>query len=265
MCSLIGKEVGVVNSKPDIGRSVWFDLTAGDGVAVDELQWERNCSPGILAYHATNSTKPVDILLYEIKPATFRRLLDSLSANLPRLGYTTQGEGAWMLGSRVRLRAYCGSGSDADLLGVRRGDAVFAVNDPNSITDWAMRPKFAAEIGDRTLWFRSLSTMGCNTGGLKRLDIEQRRQWFDLLADQEAALPRYRDLLLTAIDGDDAQWAYLMSEPIKWKGTIEVTARSSFRRFNLEIAAAWYRRDVDSYSALKRHLFLTAPERKELA
>lgn len=262
MCSLIGKEVGVVGMKPDMQRSVWYDLTAGDGIVADDLPWERNCSPGILAHHARNLRKPVLIRLHEIKPATYDRLLTSLAENLPRLGYERIGQDLWRFGTGVRLEAINGSGAKADVDCVRHGDAVFALNDPNAITDWAMRPEFANEIDERTPWFRSLSTMGCNPGGLKRLDIAERRAWFDLLADQERAQPRYRDLLLMAIARDDAQWAYLMGEPTKWKGAIEYAARSAFRKFQLETQAAWWRRVPAEYREMKLRLFLTAAERK---
>jgi hypothetical protein len=263
MRQLIGKEVGVVGSKADIARSVWYDLTAGDAAPVDDQPWEQSCSPGILAHHATNSKKPVVVILYEIKPNTFSRLVANLAERLPTMGYARGDDGLWLFGEHVRFHAICASGSDADIRGVQRGDAVFAFNDPNAITEWAMRPTFAAEIQSRTWLFRSLTTMGCNPAGLKRLDYDEHRAgWFDLIQAQERAQPPHRDLLLAAIRRDDAQWAYLMSEPTKWKPAMEVTARSSFKRFGMDVDTAWWRTEPEAFEALKRQLFLTNAERK---
>lgn len=263
MRQLIGKEVGVVKMKPQILRSVWYDLTAGDGIAPDGQEWEQGCSPGILAHHAKNSTKPVVVVLYEIKPATFDWLIENLTDRLPIMGYSRCDEGMWKLGEQIRIHAICASGANADVRGVQSGDAVFAFNDPNAITEWAMRPTFAAEVSRRTWLFRSLTTMGCNPAGLKRLDYDEHRAgWFDLIRDQEAAQPNHRDLLLAAIQRDDAQWAYLMSEPTKWKPTMEVTARSSFKRYGLGIDTAWWRSEPEAFEELKRRLFLTNAERR---
>lgn len=263
MRQLIGKEVGVVNSKPEIRRSVWYDLTAGDGVAADGQLWEQGCSPGILAHHAVNSKKPVVVIAYEIKPATHDRLVENLAEKLPGLGYVRVDDGHWTFGDTVRFHAINASGAIATVDGVRSGDAVFAFNDPNAITEWAMRDTFAKEISARTWLFRSLTTMGCNPAGLKRLGYDEHRSgWFNLVRDQEQAQPAHRDLLLAAIQGDDAQWAYLMSEPIKWKPAMEITARSSFKRCNLAIDTAWWRSEPEAFEALKRRLFLTQAERR---
>jgi len=261
MCNLIGKEVGVAKSMRAVTGSGWYDLTAGDGVAADGLPWERNCSPGILAYHARNVGKPVDVSLYEIKTGTYDRLVASLVEHLPALDYSRVDDATWRWTDLVCIRAFHGSGSDADLSLIQRGTSVFALNDPNAITDFAMRPTFAVEVAERTPWFRSLSTLGCNPAGLKRLSADERRNWFRLLQQQERALPQHRDLLLAAIERDDAQWAYLMGEPMKWKSVMEAAARSSFQRFKLTITAAWWRTQQPAYDELKRQLFLTRGER----
>lgn len=266
MRNIVGKEVGAAGSMQAIERLVWADLTAGSGVPVDGLEWERNCSPGILAYHATRSRKPVDITLYEIKPATFDLLLASLHQHLPALGYTPVDEGVWRYRETVLLLALNQSGEHAGLGNIKRGDsdAVVVTNDPNAITDWAMRPSFAQEIANLTPWFRSISTMGCNVGGLKRLDLAERAHWFDLVSQQEAALPPYRDLLLAAIEHDAAQWAYLLCEPVKWKSVMEKVTRDSFKKFGYALDLAWYRSDPARFAQLKQRLFLTSKERGSL-
>lgn len=48
MRSFIGQEVGAVNMlarRGSIGGAAWFDQTAGDGVAPDDMSWKTGCSP----------------------------------------------------------------------------------------------------------------------------------------------------------------------------------------------------------------------------
>lgn len=259
MNDIVGREAGVANYNNVIQRLHWYDLTAGDGVVADDLVWRENCSPGILAHHARVSRKPVRITLHEIKPATYDRLLTTLAEELPRLGYAPDGD-CWRHGLHVELRTVRASGATVQLPALTRSDAVLVSNDPNAITDWAMRPGFPAEI--RTPWFRNVSTMGCNPAGLKRLPRADREGWFGLLADQEAALPPHRDLLLAAISRDDAQWAYLLCEPVKWRERVEKEVTAEFRRHGKEVDMAWFRTDREQYEATKRRLFLTEAERK---
>jgi hypothetical protein len=263
MNSIYGREIGVVSRSPNhrsIQRHVWKDLTAGDGVPDDGLEWRYNCSPGINAHHATKAGRPVDVELYEIQPNTFDRLIDSLAENLPLLGYRRCDETSWQFAEHVALRAICGSGADAPVANIRNTDAVLVSNDPNAITTWAMRPTFAQEISARAWCFRSISTMGCNPAGLKRSEPTVRAGWFDLIKQQEAASPPHRDLLLTAIEGDKAQWAYLLGEPAKWRQSVESTVKGAFRRYGYSMEMVWHRTDPAGFDALKARLFLTRSE-----
>lgn len=263
MNAIVGAEVGAGGALPAIQRMRWYDLTAGDGVVAEDLVWRQNCSPGILAHHARRAVKPLAVTLFEIKPATYDRLLASLEAEMPRLGYV--GSGAfWRHGenTHVEFRAVAGSGADVDVSHILRTDAVLVSNDPNAITDWAMRPGLAQEIDKRTPWFRSISTMGCNTAGLKRLERSEREGWFDLLSDQEIALPDHRDLLLAAIQRDDAQWAYLLCEPVKWRDRVDRTVVAEFQKHGKEVDRTWFGTQRAEYEQAKRRLFLTRSERK---
>lgn len=263
MASFVGQEVGVINRSPyhrDITRLVWIDLTAGDAAEVDGLEWHSACSPGILARHASASGKTVAIALHEIQPATYDRLLANLDVHLPTLGYKKVGENRWRT-EKVTLQAINKSGADADVSFVGQSDAVLAFNDPNAITEWAMRPTFAQEIKARRVWcYRALSTLGCNVAGIKRLDSDVRRGWFDLIGSEQGALPDYRDLLLAGIARDESQWAYLLNTPTKWRGTTEGFVRSAFGRVGREVISNWYRGDGVGFESAKRSLFLTKKE-----
>src|ERR1700755_1463424 len=109
MCSIAGKEIGASRNHDGIDRLLWLDLTAGDGIVEDELDWARNCSPGIAANHARNSTKPILVMLHEIAPATFDELEKSLVRHLPGLGYY-YANGAWRC-NKAQIRLVPGSGS----------------------------------------------------------------------------------------------------------------------------------------------------------
>jgi hypothetical protein len=266
MSGIAGQEVGVANTARQsvIERLVFFDLTAGDGAAEDGLQWEKQCSPGILAKHAANSGKPVLVLLHEIQPNTYDRLLDSLADewHLPLLGYSKDGEDCWRIGDTVVIKAFNYGGHRAAVDFLDRGDAVMVFNDPNAITEWAMRDTFAEEIDAQGVWCcRIFSTMGCNPSGLKRLHTDERLGWFALIDTQERACPGYRDLLLSAIERDASQWAYLLSTPQNWRESTEGFIEQEFRRVGRTAAMAWWRTDMPKFEATKMRLFLTDMER----
>lgn len=270
MNELIGSEVGATHAlirtgRSKVGRLVWYDLTAGDGIASDEANaWEAGCSPGILAHHAKKSGIPVEILLHEVADANYDRLLASLNEHLPRLGYQHGSDGAWRYRNTVTLTTHNISGHLARTDILRQDDAVFVFNDPNAITTWAMRNTFAEEVRKKTWMFRSLHTMGCNAAGLKRNSARERLSWFDLVDQQQAALPPYRDLLLAAIDNDEAQWAYLVITAEKWRDKTERLVQKAFAEHGRTVAMSWYRSSPESFQTTKLRLFLTRPELRRI-
>lgn len=266
MNELIGSEVGATHAlirtgRSHVGRLVWYDLTAGDGIASDDASsWEAGCSPGILAHHAKKSGIPVEVLLHEIADANYDRLLGNLDSNLPRLGYERVADDTWRFRNTVTLTTHNVSGHLARTDDVRGGDAVFVFNDPNAITTWAMRNTFADEVRKKTWMFHSLHTMGCNAAGLKRLGPEDRLSWFDLVDQQQDALPPYRDLLLAAIDNDKAQWAYLVAIAEKWRDKTERLVNKAFAKHGRTVAMSWCRFSPDAFQNTKLRLFLTHSE-----
>lgn len=265
MRDFIRQEHGAAGNITWIDRLIWIDLSAGDAAVPDDVDWRYNCSPGILASHAVLSVKPVRIFLYEIQPATYDRLLANLGQRLPGLGYERTADDTWRSGDHVVIRAFNLSGHRASVNAIHRRDAVVAFNDPNAITEWAMRDEFVKDVGDRTNMFRSLSTMGCNAAGLKRLDPDKRMDWFGLVEAQQASLPQSRDLCLAAIERDDAQWAYLLSTSVKWRGKTESVVRTAFKQMGRTAAISWYRQDPAQFQEAKLQLFLTKKERLRLS
>lgn len=259
MSSIIGKEIGAATFVRDIRRLWWVDLTAGDGVVPEGMEWEKNCSPGILACHARNSARPITVTLYEIQPATYDRLERNLTVEMPRLGYEYR-DGWWTRGN-ARVHVLNASGATAPVDEIGRSTAVMVTNDPNAITDWAMRPTFAEEIRQRAWCFRSVSTMGCNPAGLMRLSRDDRDRWFDLIAQQEATLPRHHDLLLARIERDASKWGYLLCEPVRWRRQMQRVAETAFARHGMTIETAWLKEDPEAFRAIESRLFLTNQER----
>lgn len=263
MWSIVGQEAGVI---PNLGvrHGIWYDLTAGDAAPVDGIAWERACSPGILAYHAAKCRIPIHVRLYEIKTGTFDRLIGNLSEHLPALGFAAYGTAWTHPGSGSTVTAHNLSGADADATDVHGATGVFVVNDPNAITEWAMRSTFPAEIAVRTRWSRCLSTMGCNPAGIKRLAIEERINWFSAVHEQQIALPGYRDLSLAALDRDEAQWAYLVATSDKWREKTDQAARKSAKSCNRSVSLAWWRQDEERFAELLMRLFLQKSELKQI-
>lgn len=262
--SIVGQEAGAI-AHLGAQSGTWYDLTAGDAALIPGEMWHRSCSPGILAYHASTCQIPVDIRLHEIQTATYDRLLNNLGTYLPALGYGATSPSTWAHpGNGSTVTAHNLSGADADVTDIDRDTAVFVVNDPNAITEWAMRPTFTAEIAALTGLSRSLSTMGCNPGGIKRGPITERINWFATVREQQQAMPDYRDLSLAALDRDEAQWAYLVATSEKWRTKTDQAARKSAKNCNRSVSIAWWRQNRDQFSDLLLRLFLQKSELKQI-
>jgi hypothetical protein len=262
--SIVGQEAGAI-AHLGAQRGAWYDLTAGDAALIPGEMWHRSCSPGILAYHASQCQVAVDVRLHEIQTATYDRLIGNLSTYLPALGYSATGTAVWTHpGNGSTVTAHNLSGFEADVTDVDRDTAVFVVNDPNAITEWAMRPTFTAEIAARTWLSRCLSTMGCNPGGIKRGHIAERVNWFATVREQQQAMPEYRDLSLAALDRDEAQWAYLVATSDKWRTKTDQAARKSAKGCSRSVSIAWWRQGPDGFDDLLMRLFLQKSELEQI-
>ena len=292
MSAFITREFRAGNCLDWISRFAITDLTAGNGEAAYDAPWHTACSPGIIASLALTSRKPVVIDLYERDEATYHLLIDNLTKRLPVLGYQRTEENRWRY-ENVWLRASHRDGREASIDHLAQGhkDAVLVLNDPNLITDWAMRPNFMTETltcgtrfggRGRVVGFRAMHTLGCNVGGAKRtrykkdtpdasdddhrhVDLTERRNWFKLIEEQCEHLPARHDLALAAFDKDPAQWAYLFTTPQKarWYADTEADIRAAFHAVGRTGEIAFYRRDNDRFERLKNRLLLTKTELDE--
>lgn len=273
MDALAGKEVGMVSRvlsrRHNVINALMIDLTAGDAAppdCTDVKDWRRNCSPGILAYHAANATAPTHVDLYEASGGTFEVLVRNLTEYLPQLGYEPIAGAVWSWRhqkAQATITAHRTSGENASLSRVNSNTAVFVTHDPNHIRDWAMRPSFAMEVRAKTLWFTSITTMGCNVGGLKRTDYAERVNWFTYVESIASNLYPHHELFLCAINGDAAQWAYLVEVSHKddHADDLEKKAHQVFNAQGLSLRHAWFKRGNGEFIRILRELFLTKDER----
>jgi hypothetical protein len=107
-----------------------------------------------------------------------------------------------------------------------------------------------------------LATLGCNVGGLKRLSLEDRAGWFDYVRAIVNDMPTYHDALLIALDGDSAQWAYLLRLPCKWSGITQNAIHTTGAKFSdYPLSVASFRDSRAEFDSLQIRLFLTKVER----
>lgn len=275
----VAHKLAWVSTTPKIGaRGVYFtDLCAGDGIpADDELAlghdfWDGT-SPGILIRHTGAVSKMLDanVDLYEISRATFDRLIETLERELrcsPIIGPDSIHTFRFRsYGGFVTVRAIPGDGKDAQVSHLKQNTCVLINNDPNTNKDWAMRPRLIPEIRVKTWMCTTLSTMGCNVGGLLRLSLEERQLWYQQVMAVRTSLPPHQNILLAAIDPDPARWAYMVTPPTAWtredaKWSVQNEIRRSFQRINREMRIASLRDNPDDFEELQDILFLRNAER----
>lgn len=285
MREFVAKECRAANFLPRFTRLVWVDLTAGAGQPFGSAAWTEACSPGILASRATQSGKPVMVELCERSPEIHAELLANLADNLPALGYNRTSQSEWTNG-RATVRAWNGNGRRFDprrlpgggaICGGGRGekgDAVLVLNDPNSITDWAMDRYLTGRLAGMAAGARTLSCLGFNAGSVKRNPFERdgdfqqtdsvstRSEWYGLIGSITDYLPERLDLLLAGFTRDSSQWTYLFTAPEKWRHEEETVIADAFNALGepRDYEFAWFRQDREKFNRLVDRRILTKTE-----
>lgn len=217
------------------------DMCAGDGVESDS----KKSSPSIITHHLSLlSASGVDVksTFIEKNTYTFQELCRNIDG----------GEWSEFIHGDSREFAFPST---------HKHQAVFVHADPNSIADWPITPEFLASLTDTTTM---LATLGCNVGGLKRLAIEDRAGWFEHVRLVVDMMPSYHDALLIALDGDAAQWAYLLQIPLKWlDATANAIQKKGQRLSDYPLSMASVRQSRDEFERMQIRLFLTKEERGE--
>lgn len=232
----LGKQAGVISHAFRNRRVLFIDCTAGDGQGGD---FDRQTSPGILLRHAEwlkQRGVKVKVLLYERSQ-----------------------KNAEMLAERVGDRATVIASSSQDLEPIwRPTDLLFVSNDPNTINDWAL-PSALMNAPELTTVF---STLGCNVGGLKRLPIEQRKQWYGHMHNQSKLLRHWHDMMLVTLVGDASQWAYAVNSASKWRTELSEMFAKAFDAVGYPTERVWLRPSPAQFRDAVDRLFLTKGEYK---
>jgi len=254
--AILGRETGSIpfvikNRGADFMNYPWclVDLCAGDGV---DSMTSGTCSPGIISKHARNFNQRnqdgARVLFVEKGDHQFDKLKDSLYV-----------EG---------FDVYHGLNTDDRVLRFIEGNTsrtspVFLHNDPNKVSDWNLSDELVNffRYGKRRL--TTLSTLGCNVRGLKRLPIEARLPWFQRLDNLCKAIPSDHDAQLFVLDRDKDQWSYLITGPNKWVNKdkrYEADFYNAFGNWKHGISMASRRRHPDKWKQLVNRLFFTKRE-----
>lgn len=281
MLQFVKKEVSAL-SLPQFGwvtGSNWFDLTAGNGKAVnidgdyvedaDTDFWMEHCSPGILSGQAMKSHKPVTIHMYENDAETYRTLVRQLDKNLCAWdfysGSDTPDEMGWRgeseSGQPIHIVAFYRSGHTATIDHVGKKHFVLGFNDGNAVTQWAVGATFSKDIMAITKHLRMFHAIGANANGVKRgKDAEFRQQWFDYIEVEKAALTDEHDLVICRLGGDSHQWAYMKRTPASFVGRDKSQFRSAFSDWHGGIEMASCRAEPENFERLIHKLFSTSSE-----
>lgn len=283
---ILGSEFGVT-SRPqfdNLSAYIVIDLTAGDGVPVTrdgELipVFNEGCSPGICLKHLDHRAKrhpdkPAVWIAIEKQPETFQQLWKNVSSHLEQLGgwhgtdqkiyeapvpeWNSQKEGCKLILLNMNSHEFL-LHKPLTQLNLDNECAVFLYNDPNHIEDWCLSEQLVRSLPRLTT---SLSTLGCNVGGMKRLEIGKRRQWFDRVDMIAGTLQEWHDACLFSIGGPD-QWAYLITAPTKWRDRISESCRKAAKQVvgrKADASITWLKENQGDFKDHQRKLFLTKQE-----
>jgi hypothetical protein len=244
--TLIGKIIGAQCSgrTPCNNNFLAVDLCAGDGA---DTMGEGSSSPAIIRKHLMDH-RGVKLnrsaILYEKDTATFKRLSDR-HADCSKMTLINEDSRLMPL-STVHDRG---------------NDSVFIYADPNNIDQLPITPDLMKGLTPYTLF---LITLGCNVGGLKRVDLEHRSKWFWIAAMIRKSLSPFHDLGLITLNNDSSQWAYLVVIPQKWSGSyLQSVEKIGNKMWTGGVSTTSMMRDGDS-SLIKQFssLFLTTQEQK---
>lgn len=240
--AVIGKINGsAVNLKVRPSTHTILDLTAGDGqpnthsgtsspqIVLKHMKW-----PGLPGRPAV----PITAYFCERSPAA----VDKLSC---------------LLANEPNAHIHAGDAKDIQLPSFA-GGILTVINDPNSIRDWALPPTLKDRAPKLTTIF---STLGCNVGGLKRLPLEERTGWYDCVKDQVSFLQDWHDAYLVTLEGDAAQWAYLVNWPEVWAPYLEEAFFAAFKKHTkYTVDGAWLKAGPQKFIGKLDELFLTKKE-----
>lgn len=244
--AIVGKIAGVLSTHKLPCRANPFycvDLCGGDGLETDE----HAASPLILHKHCV-------FVRNKIGKESILDVLEKRANTFEQLDRNTRGlagRGTWF---NIRLE----DSSRFVLPQLKSDQCAFVHCDPNHVHDMPLTDPLVASWNRYTTY---LVTLGCNVSGLKCLPYAQREGWFQYPEMLVRALPRHHDAILFWLNRDAAQWAYLLSLPLKWSDEFKTWAcNKAGKQWSKGVFARSYRREPLEFHDQIRKLFLTKEE-----
>lgn len=242
---------------------ICIDLCAGDG----HRNEFHECSPFIIMKHCewlhrSNSRCTAKSVFIEKDASTYETLID----NSAKYVTCTEFRKRWANNKDSNSLLHSARFLNLDARQIRinaphERQAVFINCDPNSIAELPCAPQLVASLTPMTTM---TITLGCNTGGLKRMPLDKRQEWFDYIDILIDAMPSWHDAILIEVVRDAAQWAYLTRLPAKWTEDVaESCVKRGGRHFVHGVQVESLRRSKDRFSRMRDRLFLTKKELKD--
>jgi hypothetical protein len=234
---MVATSLGAASRIEWLSDNLLIDTCAGNGTS---NAWSGTSSPEIICRRAERSqAKPTRVVLIDRDAATVDQLRQKfgLLSNVRIIHGDYQTEyTAGMIG-KIYPKAN-----------------VLLHIDPNHVDDVGLSPWLRRILPDSTL---VLVTLGCNANGIKRLPLDERRQWFKNLEHiLQLKLPRH-DACLVSLMKDASQWAYVFTIPNKWRARYDAVVRSLARRHWAKgVEMNWLSDGATAFWAAAERLFL---------
>lgn len=249
--SMLGKMVGAAaTGKTPCGDTIKvIDLCAGDGAQTGDDP--MSSSPAIADRHMTSKFPMSHRLrnrtayLFERETTTFARLQERFGGRSHMVLHHTDSKG-------ITLRD----------INAQRGQGVFVYADPNSISTLPVTEDLIGSFTDTTLF---LMTLGCNVAGVKRIAVEERIGWMDIVNMAVKRRNRLHDVMLLTLNRDDSQWAYLAAFPLRWAKEFQAdSVRVGQKLWTNGVTAHSITHDRRQFESKMEELFYTAKERQNM-
>lgn len=245
-----GQVAGAASCMAWVNKVIFIDACAGDG---HRSAYSGTSSSEIFAKHLCWLKRKgcyAKGYLIEANGHTFMRLEAAMSALAQEAGCEQLPEILTLIRGDYRSAQVA---AQIDL--PTEQTVTFLHIDPNHVDDVELSEYLRARLSPMTT---GMVTLGCNANGIKRMPWEERRKWFDRLEYLLSLLEPHQDASLICLDRDEAQWAYLLSIPRKWRDKTQATIRSLSRLWPKGIRSYWHS-DGTLLPAAKE-LFLTKTE-----